>query len=56
MGLLDKVKGLVKGNKSKVTAGLDKASDMIGDKVGEKHAGKIDAGVDKAKDIINKLD
>jgi hypothetical protein len=56
MGMLDKVKGLLKGNKSKVTGGLDKASDVIGNKVGEQHAAKIDAGVDKAKDIINKLD
>jgi MT0933-like antitoxin protein len=56
MGLLDKIKGLVSGNKSKVTSGLDKASDVIGNKVGEQHAGKIDAGVDKAKDVINKLD
>jgi MT0933-like antitoxin protein len=56
MGLLDKIKGLIKGNKSKVNSGLDKAKDVIGDKVGDKHAGKIEAGVDKAKDAINKLD
>ena len=56
MGLLGKVKGLVAGNKSKVNAGLDQASDVISKKVGAQHADKIEAGVDKAKDAINKLD
>jgi hypothetical protein len=43
MGILDKIKGLLKGNKAAVTQGVD-------------HADKIAAGADKVKDVINKID
>ncbi len=56
MSLLDKIKGLLMGNKDKVTQGVDKASGLIAGKVGAEHASKVEAGADKVKDIINKLD
>ncbi|HQV57020.1 MAG TPA: antitoxin [Ilumatobacteraceae bacterium] len=56
MGFFDKIKNLLKGNKSKVEQGLDKAADTIDSKTGGKYSEKIDSGVDKAKDVLNKLD
>jgi hypothetical protein len=56
MGILDKIKGLLKGNKAAVTKGVDKASGVIASKVGAEHASKVEAGADKVKDVINKLD
>ncbi len=56
MGLLDKAKGLLKANKSKVDAGLDKAADVAGKKLGGDKADKLNAGVAKAKDALNKID
>lgn len=55
MGLLDKLKGLLGGNKDKVKAGIDKASDVIESKVGADKAAKVDMAADKAKDAIDKL-
>jgi MT0933-like antitoxin protein len=56
MGLLDKLKGLLKGNKAAATKGVDKASGLIAGKVGAEHASKVAAGADKVKDVINKID
>jgi MT0933-like antitoxin protein len=55
MALLDKIKGLLKGNKAAVTKGVDKASDLVEKKVGSEHAAKVEAGADKVKDVIKKL-
>lgn len=55
MGLLDKLKGLLGGNKNKVKGGIDKVSNVVESKVGDKHAGKVDMAADKAKDAIDKL-
>jgi hypothetical protein len=54
MGLLDKIKGALRGNKGKASSAIDKAADVAASKAG-KHADKIEAGADKAKDAINKL-
>jgi MT0933-like antitoxin protein len=56
MGILDKIKGLLKGNKTAVTQGVDKASGLIAGKVGAEHADKVAAGAEKVKDVINKID
>ncbi len=55
MGLIDKIKGLLKGNKAAVTKGVDKASDLVEKKVGTEHASKVEAGADKVKDVITKI-
>lgn len=54
MGLLGKIKGALRGNKSKIAQAVDKAADVAASKAG-KHADKIEAGAEKAKDAINKL-
>ena len=56
MGLLDKVKGLLGGNKSKIKDGVDKAADLIESKVGEGNADKVEKGAEAIKDAIDKLD
>jgi len=56
MGLLDKVKGLVSGNKDTITGGVDKAADVAKDKLPDEHSGKVDQAADAIKDQINKLD
>ena len=56
MGLLDKAKSLVAGNKDKVKDGIDKAADLADDKTGKKHTEQIDSAADKAKDAVDKLD
>ncbi len=56
MGLLDKAKDLVSGNKDQVKDGIDKAADFADDKTGNQHSDKIDTVADKAKDALDKLD
>jgi ABC-type transporter Mla subunit MlaD len=56
MGLLDTIKGALKGRSKQVEAGIDKAADVVDDKTGGKHTDTIDSAADKAKDIANKLD
>jgi hypothetical protein len=55
MGLLDKLKGLIGGNKSKVKGGIDKVSDIVENKVGEKNAAKVEMAAEKAKDAVDKV-
>ena len=56
MGILDKAKGLIGGNKDKVTEGIDKAAEVATDKVGEEHADKVESAAEKAKDVVEGLD
>lgn len=53
MGLMDKVKNLFDKNKSKVSGGVDKATDLIDDKTGHKHTKNLQK-VDDAVDGITK--
>ena len=55
MGILDSVKGLVKGKKPQIKDGIDKAADVVEDKVGEQHADKVDKAAEMAKDAVDKL-
>lgn len=55
MGFLDKLRGLIGGNKAKVKDGIDKASDTVESKVGAQHADKVENVAEKAKDAVDKL-
>lgn len=55
MGLLDNLKGALKGNADKVKDGLDKAGDMIDDKTGGKYSDKIEMAEDKVGDMIDDM-
>lgn len=55
MGILDKIKELIGGNKAAVKGGIDKASDAVESKVGAEHAQKVEDAAEKAKDVIDKL-
>ena len=56
MGILDKLKDLVKGKGDEVDSAIDKAADLADDKTGGKHTDKIEQAADKAKDVVDKLD
>lgn len=56
MGLFDKAKDLVGDNKEAVKDGIDKAADVVADKVGEEHADKVEQGAEKVKDIVDGID
>jgi hypothetical protein len=55
MGIMDKLKGLLKGREPEVKKGIDTVSNTVEDKVGPKHAQKVDDLSDKAKDAVDKL-
>ena len=56
MGLMDKIKGALSGNKDKAKQGVDTASDHTQKVVPDQHDAKVDKGADAAKDAIDKLD
>ena len=51
---LDKAKDLVSGNKDKVEEGIDKASDVVEEKAGDK-AALVEQAAEKAKDVVDGL-
>ncbi|MET0325653.1 MAG: antitoxin [Ilumatobacteraceae bacterium] len=55
MGIMDKIKGLLKGRETQVKKGIDTVSDQAEKAVGTKHAAKVDAVSDKAKDAVDNL-
>jgi hypothetical protein len=55
MGLMDKLKGLLGGNKNQVKQGIDKASDVVETKVGAEHAPKVEQVAEQAKDAVDKI-
>jgi len=56
MGLFDKAKKLVEGNKDKVADGVDKATDVVDDKTGGKHTEHLDKVDDAADKFAGKDD
>lgn len=55
MGLMDKVKGLLKGREKQVKSGIDTVSNQVERRVGPKYASKIDDVSHKAQDAVDKL-
>ena len=56
MGILYKLKDLVKGKGEQIDSAIDKAADFADDKTGGEHTEKIEQAADKAKDVVDKLD
>jgi hypothetical protein len=56
MGLMDKIKGALGGNKSKAKQGVDTAADQAKKVVPDEHDAKVDKGADAAKDAVDKMD
>ncbi len=56
MGLMDKLKGMVGGNKKQVDKGIDTAADKAQDATGHKADAPIDSAADQAKGVVDKLD
>ena len=55
MGLLDTLKGALKGNTDKVKDGLDKAAEMVDEKTDGKFADKIDMAQGKVGDMLDDM-
>lgn len=51
MGLLDKIKGLLGGNKKAVKGGIDKGADVVESKTPDSVEDKVEAVAEKAKDV-----
>jgi hypothetical protein len=56
MGFLDKVKGLVSKNASKVDMAIDKAADIVDQKTQGKYASQVDKVQEAAKKAVDKTD
>lgn len=55
MSFLDKIKGLLGGNKSKANDAIDKIADVIESKTPDAIDDKVEAVADKAKKAVKKL-
>lgn len=55
MGLFDKAKDLVSDNEDAIKDGIDKAADLVEDKVGDEHADKVEKGAEALKGALDKL-
>lgn len=55
MGFMDKIKGLVKGNKSAVKDGVDKAADAVQSKTPDSVDAQVEQGASAVKDVIDKI-
>jgi len=53
MGLLDKIKGLLSGNKDAVKGGIDKVADVVQSKTPDSIDDKIKTAAEKAKDVVD---
>ena len=56
MGLLDKIKAMVSGNKDKSKNAVDTAADQAEKVVPDEHDAKVEQAADAAKDAIDKVD
>ncbi|MCE9621849.1 MAG: antitoxin [Actinomycetia bacterium] len=55
MSFLDKIKGLLGGNKSKANEAIDKVSDVIQSKTPDAIDDKVEAVADQAKKAVDKI-
>jgi hypothetical protein len=56
MGLLDKIKSAVGGNKDKAKDGVDTAADQAQKVVPDEHDDEVEKAAEAAKDAIDKID
>jgi len=56
MGLMDTLKGLIKGKGEKIDGAIDKVGDVVDDKTGGKYTDKIESAQEKAKDVVDKIE
>lgn len=56
MGLLDKLKGLIGGNKKAIKGAVDKAADVVESKTPDSVDDKVEAAAEKVKDVVDKVD
>lgn len=56
MGLMDRLKGLVGGNRDKISEGVDKATDVADEKTGGSHSEQLQQVDEKAEEVLDKID
>ena len=56
MGLFDKAKAMLSGNKGKAKQGVDVAADQVEKVVPDSQDAKVEQAAEAAKDAIDKLD
>ncbi len=56
MGLLDKAKGLLGGNKDAAKQAVDKVADAVESKTPDSIDAQVEKGAEMAKDVIDKVD
>jgi hypothetical protein len=56
MGIFDKAKDLVSEHSDQIADGIEKAADLIEDKVPDQYDGKVDQAADKLSEVVRKLD
>ena len=55
MGILDKIKGMLSGNKTKVKQGVDAGAEQVKKVVPDAHDAKIDQAADAVEGAVDKL-
>ncbi len=55
MGFLDKIKGLLGGNKPQVDKGIDTAAGAAKKVVPDEHDAKVDQAAEKVKDVVGDM-
>lgn len=55
MGMLDKLKGLLKGKEKQVKDGIDKAASAVQSKTNDQQDAQVAKAADAAKDAVDKL-
>jgi hypothetical protein len=55
VGLMDKIKGLLKGREHEAKTGIDKAADAAQKVVPDQHDAKVEQVAEKAKDVVDDL-
>jgi hypothetical protein len=55
MGLLDKIKGFLGGNKKTVDSAVDKVADVVESKTPDSVDDKVEMAAEKVKDVIDDI-
>lgn len=55
MGILNKIKGMLSGNKAKVKQGVDAGAEQVKKVVPDQHDAKVDQAADAVEKAIDKL-
>jgi MT0933-like antitoxin protein len=55
MGIFDKAKDALSGQRDKIDAGVEKAGDILDERTGSKYAEQVDQGQEMARDRLRDM-